>query len=99
MKVQASNSDVSIPSNKYILEVMGVYKMDVDYAQTNLNNLMARVDFLINKKPVQMNLVVPSKNLRCRHVNKISALLWDDVVEKVYFSYIRFLVICDDEDV
>src|SRR5574340_676526 len=55
-----------LPSNNFLLTITACVSNKIGYAQTTLENIAGRIDFLFAMKPVLINLAVPSKNLICR---------------------------------
>jgi len=96
-EVDEYETDLLIPTQKYQLTVSGHVKKDMAYAQTTLDNLTARIEYLLNKKPSSLNLAVPSKKLRCRLINKISGLKTTDELKEVHTKNLIFEVVLDDE--
>jgi hypothetical protein len=88
--------ELNLPSGHYYLSVSAHERFDSKYPQETLDNISSRIAFLLNKKPNQLNLAT-SKNLRCRLIVKISALLVQDYTNKVFTKSINFRMICGDE--
>lgn len=90
-------SDLSLPSGKYVLSTTVVVNTDDTYALTELDNISARVEFLLNKKSASLNLAYSSKNLRCRLINKVSGITSSDLLKKIHQKVTMFDVTLDDE--
>lgn len=97
MDVDEYESELSLPSARYLLTIQAHVKKDMSYALTALGNLSNRIEYLLNKKPSSINLVVNSKKLRCRLINKISGLLTTDELKEVHTKTIIFEVVLGDE--
>jgi len=97
MEVIESQTNLTLSTEKYMLILTVVVDMDMTYALTVLDNISARVEFLINKKPVSINLAYSSKNLRCRLINKTSGITSTDALKMIHQKHIMFDVVLDDE--
>ena len=97
LDVDEYESELSLPSQKCMLTIQAHVKKDMSYALTNLGNLSNRIEYLLNKKPSSINLVVNSKKLRCRLINKISGLLTTDELKEVHTKTLIFDVVLGDE--
>lgn len=98
MRVEEGLDELNIPSGEYFLEVSSHEKFDANSPQDVLDGISSRIQFLLNKKPDQLNLAT-SKNLRCRLIIKLSALLIEDYVNRVFTKTIRFRTVCGDETI
>ena len=78
ISVDEGINGLNLPSGEYFLEVNSHNKFSSSNAQDVVDNMSSRVEFLLSNKPNQLNLAVTSKNLRCRIVRKLSALLTGD---------------------
>lgn len=99
MDVDEQGTDLLIPTQKYLLTVSAHVKKTMAYAQTELDNLTARIEYLLNKKPASINLAVASKKLRCRLINKISGVKVTDELKEIHSKHLMFEVVLDDETV
>jgi hypothetical protein len=98
MEITEQVSNLGLPTAKYLLELTAVVDETENYALTIIDRICSRIEFLFNKKQTSINLVYPSKNLRCRTINKMSAIPSYDGLEKVHKKNIIFDIIVDDEN-
>ncbi len=98
MEITEQISDLGLPTAKYLLELTVVVDETEQYALTILDRITSRVEFLLNKKQASINLAYPSKNLRCRTINKISGITSYDGLQKIHQKNIMFDLIIDDEN-
>lgn len=96
-EVDEQESELLLPSQSYLLTVSAHVKKDMQYALTSLDNLTARIEYLLNKKPSSINLAVSGKNLRCRLINKISGMKVTDELKEVHTKNLIFEVVLGDE--
>ncbi|MHA2363874.1 MAG: hypothetical protein ACXAC7_07940 [Candidatus Hodarchaeales archaeon] len=97
LNTDAAPDQQLLPSGNYFLETTCCVKMDYTNAQQTMYRMDSRVLALINKKPDTLNLAVPSKNLRCRLILKMSSIRFTDPIAQLYLKNTRFRVILDDE--
>lgn len=98
MEITEQPSNLNLPTAKYLLELTAVVNETENYALTILDRIVSRIEFLLNKRPASMNLAYTSKNLRCRTINKTSAIPYYDGLQKIHYKNIMFDIIVDDEN-
>ena len=97
METDEIGGELLLPSQRFLLTVQAHVKKEMEYALTSLDNLSNRIEYLLNKNTTSINLAVSSKKLRCRLINKVSALLTTDELKEVHTKSIQFDVVIGDE--
>ena len=98
--VEDGASEISLPTSEFFLEIVPKTQIAIAGSKTDLNRITGRSMFLFDGKPESLNAslaAVSSIPLRCRLLQKQSALPITDAVLGIYSNTIRFLVQCDDE--
>lgn len=103
MEVISRGGNYNLPSSSWFLTITAINPMEAEpivagsNAQDDVANMSQRIEYLLNKKHDDLNNSVPTKNLRCRLINRISLLPTDDEKLKLYKRDIVFEMITDDE--
>jgi len=98
MEIIRRGGQDGIPSSNWFLTITAVIPMDSLNAQDIVVEMASRIEFLLNRKPANLNSVVSStKYLRCRYINHIGTIPVDDDVKKLYKRDVTFDIIVDDE--
>lgn len=98
--VEDGVAEIALPTMEFFLEIIPKTKIETAGSKTDLNRIAARTAFLLDGKPESLNaalLAVSAIPLRCRLLQKQSALRTTDAVLGIYFNTVRFFVQCDDE--
>lgn len=90
-------SSLSLSSGTYYLNIKVWVSEDATTPNETLDNITARIEFLLNHKHEDLNGAVSSKSLRCRMIVKESSQKISDPVLKVLTRHIIYYIICDDE--
>jgi hypothetical protein len=97
MEVVSNGGDVGLPATRWFLTVTAIIPMDATNSQDNVSNFAERISILLNKKAMNLNNAVLTKNLRCRLINRLAILNADDEVLKIYKRDVNFELIIGDE--
>jgi hypothetical protein len=97
MEMESMETNPSLPTGEYILTIKAFINQDASRPKDILDNLMARVCYLLDKKEKNLNNS-SNKNLRCVRCRKYSLIDNNDYLNKaIYGKQVIFTLKCMDE--
>lgn len=97
MDITEQLSESNLPTSSYMLELMVVVDETQSYSLTVLDRIIARIEYLLNRKHNSLNAAMSTKYLRCRKILKTSAITTYDGLMKIHIKNIMFDIQADDE--